>query len=124
MSISHRAVVPALAGLLVASCGGKKDPGAGGGGGTAPPSGAYVQPAEPPDGLDLRVSDGKQGPPAYDRARLAPATPLADGEVQALLSRTKPIASDAADQQAFALRPASQPSLTSDSLNGSLMFFK
>src|SRR5690349_6037728 len=62
-----------------------------------------------PDGLDLRVSDGKQGPPAYDRAKLAPARKLSDADAQALLSRAAPIAKQASDQKAFALRPGSQP---------------
>ena len=97
----------AVTGLVAASCGGKKDP---------PSSGDQRAPAplalaaqEPPEGLDLRVSDGKQGPPAYDRAKLAPAKKLPDGEAQALLARADPIANDAADAQAFALRPATRP---------------
>src|SRR4051812_17064422 len=112
MNRLHRAFVLAgLAGLLVPSCGGK---------GNSPPPGqlgsaspisdqAYVQLKDAPDGLDLRVSDGKQGPPAYDRAKLAPAKKLSDGEAQALLSRAVPITKDASDQKAFALRPGSQP---------------
>src|SRR3954469_6453472 len=91
----------ALAGLLVSSsCGSKKSTGSGGGSGPVPDQ-AYVQPKDAPDGLDLRVSDGKQGPPAYDRAKLAPAKKLSDGEAQALLSRAAPITKDASDQKAF-----------------------
>src|SRR5512144_352715 len=113
MNRLHRvSAVAAVAGLLAASCGGscggKKDEGAGSGG--PPADRAYVQPGkDAPDGLELRVSEGKQGPPAYDRAKLAPAKKLSDAEAQALLSRAAPLAKDAADQQAFALRPASQP---------------
>src|SRR5512140_877230 len=59
--------------------------------------------------LVLKLSSGTQGPPAFDHAKLAAATPLADAEVQTLLARAKPIAADAADLQPFALRPASQP---------------
>src|SRR5689334_13205673 len=99
----------ALMGLFTtSSCGGKKSSGNGGGTGTVPDQ-AYVQPKDAPDGLDLRVSDGKQGPPAYDRAKLAPAKKLSDGEAQALLSRAAPITKQASDQKAFALRPGSPP---------------
>ncbi|HEY1558925.1 MAG TPA: alpha-2-macroglobulin family protein [Kofleriaceae bacterium] len=62
-----------------------------------------------PDGLDLRLSNGKQLAPPYDRANLAPATKLADAAAQALLARGKPITVDPADLQTFALRPASLP---------------
>ena len=62
-----------------------------------------------PPGLALRLSNGKQGVPAFDHSKLAPATKLADAEVQALLSRSKPITTDPADQTTFALRPGSQP---------------
>ncbi len=68
-----------------------------------------VQTKDLPPGLDLRVSSGKQGAPAYDHAKLAPATKLSDAEAQQLLSRAKPLQADAADQQAFALRSKSQP---------------
>src|SRR4051812_21197442 len=61
------------------------------------------------DGLVLRLSDGARGAPAYDHARLAPAQKLGDAEVAALLARVKPLATGAADHQAVALRPASQP---------------
>ncbi len=62
-----------------------------------------------PDGLDLRVSNGKQGAPAYDHAKVAAAAKISDADAQALLARGKPLAVDQNDQQAFALRPASQP---------------
>ena len=62
-----------------------------------------------PDGIDLRLSDGKQGAPAYDRAQLVPAKKLTAQEADALLARAKPITKDATDQQSFALRPGSQP---------------
>ncbi|MEO8703337.1 MAG: DUF6049 family protein, partial [Kofleriaceae bacterium] len=68
-----------------------------------------VQLEKAPPGLDMRVSDGKAGPPAFDRARLAPAKKLTPGDAEALLTRTKPIANDPTDAQAFALRPNSQP---------------
>ena len=62
-----------------------------------------------PPGLDLRLSNGKQGVPAFDHSKLAPATKLADAEVAQLLARSKPITTDPADQASFALRPSSQP---------------
>src|SRR5689334_8305333 len=113
MNRSHRASALAalaaltpLAGLIAASCGGKSSSTPPALGSASPLSDqAYVQLKDAPDGLDLRVSDGKQGPPAYDRAKLAPARKLPDAEAQALLSRAAPLTKDAADQQAFALRP-------------------
>ncbi len=65
--------------------------------------------ADAPPGLDLTVSSGKQGPPAFDRAKLAPATKLTEPDAQGLLSRAKPLAADPVDKQAFALRAKSQP---------------
>ncbi len=62
-----------------------------------------------PPGLDLRVSSGKQGAPAFDRAKLAPATKLPDAEVQAMFARTRPIPAEPDDPQAFALRAKSPP---------------
>ena len=62
-----------------------------------------------PPGLDMHVTQGKEGPPPFDRAKLAAATKLSDAEVNALLQRARPIAYDAQDQQTFSLRPGSQP---------------
>jgi len=62
-----------------------------------------------PPGLDMHVSDGKQGAPAYDHARLAPASKLPDAEARALLARAKPITTEPDDTAAFALRPRSLP---------------
>src|SRR6185369_10646765 len=62
-----------------------------------------------PAGLDMHVSQGKEGPPPFDRNKLAPATRLSDAEAEALLQRARPIAADAQDKQAFALRAHSQP---------------
>jgi uncharacterized protein YfaS (alpha-2-macroglobulin family) len=75
----------------------------------ATPGKVTAPPRDGSPGIELRVSDGKQGPPAFDRATLAPAKRLSDGEASALLARAKPITTDAADRQDFALRPASQP---------------
>jgi hypothetical protein len=79
--------------------------------GSAAPIGdqALIQQKDLPPGLDLRVSNGREGAPAYDRAKLAPATKLSDAAAEALLLRATPIASDPADPQAFALRSRSQP---------------
>jgi alpha-2-macroglobulin len=106
----HRAsALTALVGLLASSCGGNKTSGPSSGSGGSAEEPAYVQYEGAPDGIELRVSEGKQGPPAYDRAKLAPARKLPDADTQALLARAAPIAKAASDQQAFALRPASQP---------------
>ena len=104
-----------VAAVLVTSgacgCGGK------GGDGSSPNVGSqspvtdevYVQLKDAPNGLDLKVTEGKLGAPAFDKSKLAPARKLGDAETQAMLSRAKPITRDANDQQAFALRPRSQP---------------
>jgi uncharacterized protein YfaS (alpha-2-macroglobulin family) len=68
-----------------------------------------VQSKDLPPGLDLRISDGKSGPPAFDRAKLVPAKKLDNATAEALLARTKPLQKDPDDQKAFALRPGSQP---------------
>ncbi|MGE0550897.1 MAG: DUF6049 family protein [Kofleriaceae bacterium] len=68
-----------------------------------------VQIKDLPPGLDLRLSNGTEGPAAFDRAKLAPATKLGAPESDALLARTKPLAADPQDKQNFALRPGSQP---------------
>jgi alpha-2-macroglobulin len=94
--------------LFIAACGGSKTsaPTSGSGSATAP-----GQTNDTP-GLELRLSTGKLGAPAYDHAKLAPATKLPDADVTALfdrLGRAHPLEADAADKQAFALRPKSQP---------------
>ncbi|MCX5746093.1 MAG: Ig-like domain-containing protein [Proteobacteria bacterium] len=70
---------------------------------------AIVLVADPPLGLDLRLSNGKQARPDADTSKLAPGKPLADGDVTALLARSKPIEANATDKKTFALRPGSQP---------------
>jgi hypothetical protein len=62
-----------------------------------------------PDGLDMRLSNGKAGPPPFDTRKLAPARKLGDADVQAILSRAEPLKLEAGDQQDFALRPMSNP---------------
>src|SRR5688500_9840272 len=96
--------------FVVTSCGGKGTPPAGPQMGSASPLSdrALVQLKDAPPGLDLRVSDGKAGPPAFDRAKLAPATKLTQAEADALLARGRPIQKDPDDQKDFALRPNSQ----------------
>ncbi|HWO23504.1 MAG TPA: alpha-2-macroglobulin family protein, partial [Kofleriaceae bacterium] len=98
--------------LALLSCGGNKPAsGTKAGAGSASPLSdqVLVQTKDLPPGLDLRVSEGKAGPPAFDRAKLAPAKKLGDADAQALLSRARPLQRDPDDQQAFALRPGSQP---------------
>ncbi|HVK71984.1 MAG TPA: Ig-like domain-containing protein, partial [Kofleriaceae bacterium] len=107
-SIGVRAVALAtIAQFLTLSCGGKqapKGPGAAGVGG-AP----LIQTGDAPPGMTLRLSDGRQGPPAADRSRLAPATRLADAEADELLKRLAPIGAKPDDKVDFALRDRSLP---------------
>ena len=99
-----------LAAFVTSSCGGKATTTKPIGGGSSPLGDqALVQSKDLPPGLDLRLSDGRQGAPAYDHATLAPATTLSAAESDALLARGKPLASDPDDQKAFALRAGSQP---------------
>ncbi len=92
-----------LAATLVLGCGGKKDAGSD----VPPPPKAEIKDA--PDGLDLRLSNGKAGKPAYDRAQLAKAEKLDATAVTQLLGRGKALVANPADLQAFAIRPSSQP---------------
>ncbi|TMQ07006.1 MAG: hypothetical protein E6J90_44595 [Deltaproteobacteria bacterium] len=95
---------------VLAACGGR-------GGTTSAPAGSGSSPQDRPltqskdgqAGLELQLSSGKEGPPAFDRARLAPARPLSEAETAAVLQRLKPIAAQPDDQQSFALRARSQP---------------
>ncbi|MDX2090959.1 MAG: Ig-like domain-containing protein [Kofleriaceae bacterium] len=68
-----------------------------------------VQTKDLPPGLDMTVTEGKQGPPPFDRSKIAPAKKLTDAEAEELLKRARPITAAPADKQDFALRPRSQP---------------
>ena len=108
-SVSRRSAAAfTLAVFVMTSCGGKTNAPA-----PAKPSPlsdrVLQQQQDLPDGLDMRVSDGKQGPAAIDHATLAPAVKISDADAEQLLARSKPIQADADDKQAFALRPHSQP---------------
>lgn len=86
---------------------------------TPPPSSAGAPPvssdlalvalADAPEGLDLRLSDGKRGPEPVDRAALPPAKKLSEADAAGLFSRAQPLATDPDDRQSFALRPRSAP---------------
>ncbi len=103
-----------LLSFVVTSCGGKST-------GTQPTNGGQLGSASPlsdqalvllkdaPPGLDLRISEGKVGAPAFDTSKLPPARKLSPPEAEALLSRTRPLQADPDDYKAFALRPGSQP---------------
>ncbi len=102
-----------LLSFVITSCGGKTTT-------TQPPGGqlgsasplsdqALVLLKDAPPGLDLRVSEGKLGAPAFDTSKLPPAKKLTAQEAEALLARSRPIQTDPDDQKAFALRPGSQP---------------
>src|SRR4051812_12011789 len=64
-----------------------------------------IQTKDLPDGIDLRLSNGQQGAPAFDHSKLAPAKKLGEADAAAILKRARPIASDSDDAQSFALRP-------------------
>src|SRR5687767_3443376 len=75
----------------------------------AKPTKPKIDPKDLPDGLAIVLSNGKEGAPAYDRAKLGAATKLTDADTKQLLARTKPLPTDPQDLQAFAIRPSSQP---------------
>src|ERR1041385_5158451 len=80
------------------------------GSGSSPVAGRATAPIkDETPGLEMRLSSGQEGPPAFDRAKLAPARRLSEADTAEVLQRLKPIAAEPDDQQAFALRPASQP---------------
>jgi hypothetical protein len=92
------------------SCGPKSSPtaphpGSGGPG----PGDALVQNTDLPPGLDLRLSNGKAGPPAADRATLAPATKISDADANQVLGRMPALTGNPDDKKDFALRDRSQP---------------
>jgi len=91
------------AAVVTAGCGGKRSTTHDG------PSATPKLVKDMPKGLDLRLSNGKAGAPAYDRSKVAPATKLSAAEVTAVLARTTPLVAEPADRQAFAIRPGSQP---------------
>jgi hypothetical protein len=98
--------------FVVTSCGGKKamTPPMTPLGGASPLSDqVLIQSKDLPEGLDMRVSTGRQGAPALDRAKLAPAKKISDADAEQLLARARPVQADAGDRQAFAFRPKSQP---------------
>ncbi|HEY5928057.1 MAG TPA: DUF6049 family protein, partial [Kofleriaceae bacterium] len=91
--------------LLAAACGSKDSPKK-----KAPAADKVAKAAKDlPDGLDMRLSNGKAGPPPFDKSKLAPARKLPDAELAAIFSRAEPIKLEAGDQKDFALRPASNP---------------
>src|SRR3954469_25075035 len=93
--------------VAVASCGGKKTTKAKPT--TGPITALAQQSKDIPDGLAMRLSDGKQGPPPFDHNKLAAAKKLGDADVAQLLKRADPLKTDPDDQKDFALRPMSQP---------------
>jgi len=84
-------------------------PGSGAGSATAGGgAGAQIATDHPP-GLDLRLSEGKQGPPGRDHSKLAPAAKISDADAERILARMPAIKSEAGDQKDFALRDRSLP---------------
>ncbi|MCE9579407.1 MAG: Ig-like domain-containing protein [Deltaproteobacteria bacterium] len=70
---------------------------------------ALIQNSDLPPGLDLRLSNGKAGPAAADRATLAPATKISDADANAVLGRMPALTGNPDDKKDFALRDRSQP---------------
>src|SRR5688572_6680355 len=68
-----------------------------------------VQLADLPQGLALRLSEGKDQPGAVAALPVAPAQKLADADAQKLLARMPALVGQAGDRQDFALRERSQP---------------
>jgi len=68
-----------------------------------------TQTGDEPPGLDLRLSNGKQGPAAADRTKRVPAATIPDRDAESILNRLTPLQKQPDDQQAFALRKRSQP---------------
>ncbi|HVK83048.1 MAG TPA: Ig-like domain-containing protein, partial [Kofleriaceae bacterium] len=97
-------LIAVIAAMVLDGCGGKKR-----GSSEPPPSTKAIAAKDVPDGLAMRLSDGKAGAGAYDHATVAAASRLGDTEVAALLARTKPLAPEPADVAAFAVRPGSRP---------------
>src|SRR4051812_36115321 len=109
-SIFVRAVATVtLLSFVVTSCGGKSSPPARVPVASPISDRVLVQTKDLPPGLDMRVSQGKQGAPAFDHSKLAAAKRISDADAEALLSRARPIKAEADDQQSFALRPGSAP---------------
>src|SRR5258705_12190930 len=94
----------ALAALAMACSGKSTTPTPTIGGGSPLTDQAMVQLKDAPNRLDMPVADGKAGPPAFDRAKLAPATRLADGEANALLTPAMRPASVPTDKKPLPMR--------------------
>ncbi|HTM21209.1 MAG TPA: Ig-like domain-containing protein, partial [Kofleriaceae bacterium] len=106
----------ALLGALHLSCGPKpQTDNGGGGGGIAHPGGAGKPAgADIPDGLVLRLGEGREalfatGGPMAAPVKAATTAPISKAEIDQLLSRLQAIKSEAGDQKDFALRERSQP---------------
>ncbi|MBK9071278.1 MAG: Ig-like domain-containing protein [Myxococcales bacterium] len=107
-SLGHRLVAATIAAAMIAGCNSKTTSrpvtaGAGTGAGEM----AYVASDKP--GMVIRLSDGTLGAEAGEAIARPAAAKLSDRDTEALLARTKPIVTDAADVQAFALRQGPVP---------------
>jgi uncharacterized protein YfaS (alpha-2-macroglobulin family) len=61
------------------------------------------------NGLQFRLSEGKEQPASSAAVNTAPATRLSESEVQNVLKRLPPIKAESSDEQDFALRDKSLP---------------
>jgi uncharacterized protein YfaS (alpha-2-macroglobulin family) len=101
-----------LCAFVSSSCGGKSTTGTnpnGTGGSGSLTNQVLQQTDDLPEGLDLRLSDGKQLADAYDRSKIAAATKISDADATAILDRVQSIKTAPDDTKPFALRDRSQP---------------
>lgn len=91
------------------SCPARREPVQGPDAGDADVGGDDAAIAEKEPGLEFTLSEGRPQAEGGERVQVAAATPLGAKEVAALLARLPQLDKEAGDEQAFALRPASQP---------------
>ncbi|MBA3549040.1 MAG: Ig-like domain-containing protein, partial [Nannocystis sp.] len=110
MTTRPRPLVVSGLGLLLSSCPARQQPVQGPDAGDVDEEVADDPAiAAPATGLEFTLAEGKPVEQAPVRPPLAPAKPLGEREVKALLARLPALPSDPDEAKDFALRPASQP---------------
>ena len=111
MTTRPRPLVVSGLGLLLSSCPARQQPVQGPDAGEVDDDPGDDDPAiaAPPTGLEFTLAEGKPTDETTERPPLAPAKPLGEREVKALLARLPALATDPTEAVDFALRPASQP---------------
>ncbi len=110
MTMRPRPLVVSGLGLLLSSCPARQQPVQGPDAGDVDDEVADDPAiAAPATGLEFILAEGKPTEQAPVRPPLAPAKPLGEREVKALLARLPAFPVDPAEAKDFALRPASQP---------------